>query len=80
MKKIVIALGIVYLGCVLAAFDWKLSLFLLPFAVGIVWVVYSAVIYHSQMEELVEQVADEQEFIIVEKDELDYIVVKPRSS
>jgi len=78
MKKVIVGCGIVYLGCILAAFDWQTSLFLIPFFVGIVWIIYNAFVYHAQMEEFAEQVVEEQEFTVVEKDELQYVVVKSR--
>ncbi len=76
MTKVIIACGIVYIGFALAAMNWVVSLFLIPVFVGLIWVIYNAFVYSSQMEELAEQAIDEQEFTILEKDELQYVVVK----
>jgi hypothetical protein len=52
-------------------------LILIPVLTGIVWIIYNALIYNREMEEMAEEAAPE--FSIVEKDELQYVVVKPRS-
>jgi hypothetical protein len=58
-------------------FKMSTMLILIPVLTGIVWIIYNALIYNREMEEMAEEAAPE--FSIVEKDELQYVVVKPRS-
>jgi hypothetical protein len=73
MKKLSIIGGIVLFLIIFSIFDWQVSLFLIPFLVGVVFVVWNALEYSRQMDTFAEEVNDEQEFDVVEKDGLTYV-------
>lgn len=81
MKRAIIGsfLAIIY-SALLYYSDWHILMFAIPFLVGLFWVVWNTLEYSAQMEEMAEQVGEEWNWEIVEKDHLTYIKPKSRTN
>ncbi len=78
MKKLIVVCVVLYSAYALAILDWRIALFFIPFFVLFVWVIYSAIVYKAQMDELIDQVNEDQEFEVIEKDGCGYVVPKAK--
>lgn len=76
MKTFVIGLLSLFYVAVLYRYDWNFVLFFIPFLVGTMYVVWNALIYSAQMEEMAEETLREHGFVLVEKDGLTYIEMR----
>jgi hypothetical protein len=67
---------LIYTMAVLMFFNWPTFMFLTPFLVALVFIVWNGLAYSREMDDLADLYNKEQEFTVVEKDGLTYVEPK----
>ena len=75
---IFVFVAVITVMALLLFLNWPTFMFMIPLIVAVILVVWSGLEYTSQMEEFAEEVNEEQEFMIIEKDGLPYVVLRSK--